>query len=200
MAVRMQSERISAQLPAGLIALGTFFLVLSPGATGILSAVAVSLFTWFAWELSVIDLHSHRLPNRLVLPLTLCLLVVLTAAQLAGADPGRLRGAVVGAAVLFGLYLLAAVSSGWSIGGGDVKLAAPVGLLLGWSGADSYLLGSVGAFLLGGVWVIVLLARGRGVRGVEIPFGPCMSLAAWGAIVCCSLFSRVGSGYAGAYG
>lgn len=56
-----------------------------------------------------------------------------------------------------------------AIGGGDIKLMAMAGLILGWKLIiPAYFIG----ILVGAVISIVLLATGRKKRGDEIPFGP----------------------------
>lgn len=56
-----------------------------------------------------------------------------------------------------------------AIGGGDIKLMAMAGLILGWKLLiPAYFIG----ILIGAVISIVLLATGRKKRGDEIPFGP----------------------------
>ena len=68
--------------------------------------------------------------------------------------------------------------AGWvrpgDLGVGDVKLAASLGLLLGWIGWRDVLLGAFAGFLLGGVFSLVLLAAGLVTRRSHIPFGPFM--------------------------
>jgi leader peptidase (prepilin peptidase)/N-methyltransferase len=60
------------------------------------------------------------------------------------------------------------------MGFGDVKLAGVLGLYLGWLGWGALVVGAFGAFLLGGVFSLVLLAAGRVGRKSGIPFGPWM--------------------------
>ncbi len=62
-----------------------------------------------------------------------------------------------------------------AMGFGDVKLAAVIGLGLGWPGA---VLATYAAFLIGGLVVILLLAAKKIKRERMIPFGPFM-LAGW---------------------
>ena len=60
------------------------------------------------------------------------------------------------------------------LGGGDVKLAPTLGLLLGWSGWSAVVVGAAAAFVLGAAAALLLLALRRIGRKGVIPFGPFM--------------------------
>jgi len=65
-----------------------------------------------------------------------------------------------------------------SIGMGDAKLAALLGLYLGWLGADVLVLGITAGFVVQAVLALLLLVTRRiGLRG-ELPFGPAMLVGA----------------------
>lgn len=71
------------------------------------------------------------------------------------------------------------------LGLGDVKLSGLLGAFLGWLGWSHLLLGSLAAFVLAGVFGLVLLAVRKGDGGTAFPFGPWMVAgavigAAWG--------------------
>jgi len=129
--------------------------------------------------LALIDIDTHRLPNRILLPAYGVSAVLLTAGALLAGEPGRLLGAAVGGAGLFGLYLLLAVVRPGAMGFGDVKLAGVLGIYLGWLGWGQLAVGAFGAFLLGGLFGVVLLLARRAGRTSSIPFGPWMLLGAW---------------------
>ena len=78
------------------------------------------------------------------------------------------------------------------MGGGDVKLAGVVGLYLGWIGWGTLAVGAFAAFLLGGLFGIVLLIAAG--RRTAIPFGPWMIAGAWLGIL---TGEAVGSWYLG---
>ena len=66
-----------------------------------------------------------------------------------------------------------------ALGGGDIKLIAATGSVLGWSGIiGPILLGSLG----GGVLALGLLAVKKKKLGETLPFGPFLSLGAY--VVC----------------
>jgi leader peptidase (prepilin peptidase)/N-methyltransferase len=60
-----------------------------------------------------------------------------------------------------------------AFGGGDVKLMAAAGLVIGWRLViTSYVIG----IITGAIFGVILLATGKKKRGDEIPFGPFLSL------------------------
>jgi leader peptidase (prepilin peptidase)/N-methyltransferase len=69
------------------------------------------------------------------------------------------------------------------MGFGDVKLAGVVGLYLGYLGWGSLAVGGFAAFVLGGIFSIILLVSRRGKGKTKIPFGPWMLLGAWVGIL-----------------
>ena len=68
------------------------------------------------------------------------------------------------------------------MGGGDVKLAGVVGLYLSWLGWMTFAVGALAAFILGGLYGVVLMVIGRAGRKTTIPFGPWMMLGAWAGV------------------
>src|SRR5699024_1412836 len=80
------------------------------------------------------DLAVHRLPDRLTLPTAVWLVCCWLALCVAGAPWTSLgRALLAGAALGVGFLLLCLLTPG-GIGLGDAKLAAVLGLLLGWFG------------------------------------------------------------------
>lgn len=143
------------------------------------AALAVAALLALAWSvvLVVVDLREQRLPNALTLP----------------------AGAVTVALCFFfptgwwgllwpGLYVLTAIampvrttedSSG--IGGGDIKLALPLGVAVALAGGFA---GVLGVMLLSSMItaVALLLARKPGMA-----HGPSMIVAAWIVAITCAL-------------
>ncbi|MGO4783455.1 prepilin peptidase [Cryobacterium sp. W22_MBD10_FK3] len=129
--------------------------------------------------LTVIDIETHTLPNSIVVPAYPVSVVLLTAAGFLGGEPGRVLGALVGGIAMFGMYLLLALASRGGMGLGDVKLAGVLGLYLGWLGWGPLAVGAFGAFLLGGLFSVMLIITRRANRKSGIPFGPWMLAGAW---------------------
>jgi leader peptidase (prepilin peptidase)/N-methyltransferase len=136
--------------------------------------VVVAFFATVLVVLSVIDVRTRRLPNRIVLPSA----AVVLAAQLV-LFPERWLEWVV-AALGASLFLLgAALAHPGGLGMGDVKLALLLGAALGWSVAPALLIGLVAASVAG----LVLIARnGWGARKATIPLGPFLALGGLAAI------------------
>jgi leader peptidase (prepilin peptidase)/N-methyltransferase len=142
--------------------------------------------------LAVIDLRTHRLPN----PLTLSAYpIVLIGLALPGAIDGRWgdfgRGLLAGLAALVAFALLHVINPS-GMGLGDVKLAAPMGALLGWLSWSSLMVGLFLGFALAAIVGVALLATGRAGRKSAIPFGPFMLAGAWIAILVSSSASVLG--------
>jgi leader peptidase (prepilin peptidase)/N-methyltransferase len=121
-------------------------------------------------RLAEIDVRQRLLPNRIVLPATVALLVAHAAMT-----PSRAAWFVV-AAVGAGLgFFLPAVIRQGALGMGDVKLAMLLGAGLGGAVLPALMLGlfSAGVFAAG-----LVLVRGRGALKSEMPLGPFLALGA----------------------
>ena len=153
--------------------------------------VAVSI------ALTAIDLDVFRLPNAIVLPSYAVLAVLLGAAALADGDAGAALRALIGGAALFAFYFLIAFIYPSGMGFGDVKLAGVLGLALAWVSWGALAVGAFAAFLLGGVFGVVLLLVRRAGRKSRIPFGPWMLGGAWIGIV---VGDRVAAWYLALFG
>ena len=124
--------------------------------------------------LALVDARHQLLPDRAVLPaLGAGVVLLAVAAGVTGEWPALLR-AVAAAAVLFAVFLVLALVSPGALGLGDVKLAALLGLYLGWLGWSQVLTGAVAAFVVQAVVALVLLAVRRVGRRDALPFGPAM--------------------------
>ncbi len=151
--------------------------------TSLVAAVTFAGFALLSIALTIIDLGSHRLPNPVVAASgALGVVGIGSVAALSGRGADLFR-CLAAAAVLFVVYLALRALSRGGVGGGDVKLAAVIGWYLGWFGWDAVLVGTVCAFVLGGLMAIGALAgSGRGARDVRVAFGPGMLGGAWIAI------------------
>ena len=135
-----------------------------------LAAIAVAL--------ALIDIDTHRLPDSIILPSIGVMLVLLAVASAATGDWSRFGRALIGATVLFGTYFAMLVAYPAGMGFGDVKLAAVLGLSLAWLGWGPLAVGAFAAFVLGGVFSLLLVATGKANRKTAVPFGPWMLLGA----------------------
>jgi leader peptidase (prepilin peptidase)/N-methyltransferase len=119
--------------------------------------------------LALIDLRCLRLPDRLV-----GALAITAGVPLAVLRPDRLGPAAVAAGLVLVAYLLVAALPRGGLGLGDVKLAAVLGLILGFAGPPALLVGVLAPHLINGPIAVVLLVTGRAGRRRQLPFGPAL--------------------------
>lgn len=143
-------------------------------APGVWAVPAYAYLAAVAVALALIDLDTHRLPNRIVLPSYVVGLVLLAVASAGTGDWAALGRAVAGGAILWVAYFAMAFAYPSGMGFGDVKLAGVLGLYLGWLGWGALAVGGFAAFLLGGGFAVGLLVTRRAGRRSGIPFGPWM--------------------------
>lgn len=128
--------------------------------------------------LFVIDARTHRLPNKIVLPTLVVTLLAVTLEAMLSAQTAALVRALLGMLALGGFYLLLRMISREGMGGGDVKLAALIGLVLAWHSWQTLLLGAASAFVMASAYVLILLALGKATRHSRVAFGPWMIIGA----------------------
>ncbi len=145
----------------------------------ILALIAFLYLAAISLALALIDLDVHRLPNVIVLPAYIVGVVLLGAASVLSGDDGALLSALIGCVALGLVYLGLSLVVPGGMGFGDVKLAGVLGLFLGWLGWSPLVVGAFLAFVLGGVFGLILIAIRRGGRKTAIPFGPWMLVGAW---------------------
>jgi leader peptidase (prepilin peptidase)/N-methyltransferase len=165
---RSCGERISPLYPA--VELATAGLVAACFVAFGLSAEAfvASFFCVVLVVLSAIDLTHRLVPNRIVLPAALVVLVAQTALE---PSPEWALGALGAAGFLFA----AALAYPAGMGMGDVKLALLLGAMLGRTVGVGLMVGMVAALAPS----VVLLARhGSAARKMGIPFAPFLALGA----------------------
>ncbi|MDV2977156.1 UNVERIFIED_CONTAM: prepilin peptidase [Actinomycetes bacterium ARC8] len=167
--------------------------------TAVLTGLLCGAFTWrlgmgsalpaflflaiIGVQLSRIDIALHLLPNPLVLILLAGGFFLLLMPALLDVQADNLLRAALGALILFAGYLILGLISPGAIGMGDVKLAAPVGLYLGYLGWSQLLYGGLLGFILNGVVTVMILSRRRGNRASEVAHGPSMLGALAGASI-----------------
>jgi leader peptidase (prepilin peptidase) / N-methyltransferase len=151
----------AVELVAGLLFAACFWKF---GLSG--SALVGAFFCLTLVTVSATDLEHRIIPNRIVVPAGLIVLVANTALH---PSPRYALGAV-GAS---GFLLAAALAYPAGMGMGDVKLAFLMGAALGLSVTVALFVGMFAAL----VPSVVLLARhGKAARKMGIPFGPFLAL------------------------
>jgi len=147
------------------------------GAGAVILAVVIAAVLL---DLAVVDFYTQEIPDWFHVGLAVpAVLAVWVFPDITLAARGV--GFFAVSAPMLGLAL---VKEG-AFGGGDIKLMAVCGFLLGWQGV---LVAFFVAVLLGGGWAVYLLASGRGKRGQHMAFGPALCVGIffsllWGADV-----------------
>lgn len=179
------------ELGTGLLfsAVAIWFLLLqlpqptwSTPQAAVASGLAMAAYLYLAAvsvALALIDLDTRTLPNRIVMPGYIVGAVLLGASGLLAGNLGALATAAIGAAALFLLYFVLALAYPRGMGMGDVKLAGLLGLFLGFIGWQALVVGAFAAFVLGGIFSLVLIALRKASGKTAVPFGPWMLLGAW---------------------
>ena len=133
-----------------------------------------SLFSAVLLWLSYLDLRDGMLYDVITLPFAVFGFVPVLAGLLS------LREALIGGTLCGVLFYCLYIAARDGLGGGDVKLAAALGVWLGW---ESALIAVWIAFMLGGIAAVFLLATGRKKRREGIPFGPFLAVGGYVAFV-----------------
>jgi leader peptidase (prepilin peptidase)/N-methyltransferase len=140
--------------------------VLAFGLTLRTAAAAIACATFVV--VTATDIERRIVPNRVVLPAALAVLVLDTIWH-----PSPVWA--IGAFGLAGFLFVAAVAYPGGMGMGDVKLALLIGALLGRTTPVAFML----TLLLTLVPTVFLIARhGRGARRLAIPFAPFLAAGA----------------------
>jgi len=123
-----------------------------------------------------IDLEFQIIPDRITLP---GIVVGLVAGSLLLPDPFArslplgLKASVIGFLAGGGFYYLIAVLSRGGMGGGDIKMMAMVGGMMGWKAV--FLTTFIGSLAGSFVGIFLMIIKGKG-RKAKIPFGPFLAL------------------------
>jgi len=166
---RYCQSRISWQYPLIELSLGIIF-IFGYFRFGInLELMAFVIFAAFLSVIFVYDLKHYLILDKVTVP---AMVLALVLNPLFGKSPVDL---ILGASILAGFFLLQYfISGGRWIGGGDIRMGAVMGFMLGWKLG---LLALFMAYMFGAVAGVVLLALKKKKIGSEIPFGTFLSLA-----------------------
>ncbi|MCZ7530931.1 MAG: prepilin peptidase [Acidimicrobiia bacterium] len=141
------------------------------------------VFTAGIIALSVIDLDTFLLPNRIVYPLAVVSIPLVGLAAAGDGGWSAFGRALAGGAALFGLLLVIHLISPRGMGFGDVKLAFILGIWTGYLGWGEVIVGIFWSFAAGAVIGVGLMVfSGRG-RKDPVPFGPFLALGSFAAVI-----------------
>ncbi len=169
-------ELVTALLLAGC--------VLAFGLT--VKAAIAACFCTVLVAVSAIDLEHRIIPNRIVLPATVVVLVANTARDL---SPEWALAALGGSGFLFA----AALAYPAGMGMGDVKLALLMGAALGRTVSVALMAGMLTALVPS---VVLLVRHGSRARKMKVPFGPFLAIGSvvalfWGHEILHAYFSTL---------
>lgn len=167
---------ILVEIFTGLSFAGIGWAVLDGSGSSLVLALTLCYAAAVGVALALIDLAVHRLPDTLTLPAPYVLTVGLALTAALGGRSENLVRAVLGGAACYIFFFVLALIYPSGMGGGDVKLAPSLGLLLGWAAWPAVIIGIFGSFVLAGIFVALLAARGRAGRTTQVPFGPWLIL------------------------
>jgi len=185
---RYCGERIPLRLPLVEAATGVAFGLLF-AYFGFSPELLISLFYFcLLLVIAVIDLKHQLILNRLVYPAAGIATVFTFMFHRLDFDimPIKLNmvpniaQAAIGCAIGLVLFLLIAVLSRGGMGLGDVKMAALMGIMLGF---PSVMVAIFLAIMAGGITAIVLVATRKKERKQVIPFGPFLALGTMLALI-----------------
>ena len=169
--------KISARYPAIEAATGGLFvLAFIAFPADLFLAAQVALFFAVLFAVSLIDLETMKIPNRIVYPAVVGATVLVVAGWLLGTGQRPLWG-LIGMLAFGGGLLVVVLVYPKGMGMGDVKLAALIGLVLGSIGGGRLTVGAFAAFVLGGLAAIAVLAVSGG-ENKKMPFGPFLAAGA----------------------
>ncbi len=173
---------ISLQYPlvelmaAGLFVFSYIYWPLTLRGAGLLQFIIWLAFISGFLAMVVTDLRWFWLPDKIIYPLIALAVAQLIAVSVWDKAPGQLLGALWGVLILAGgFYFLFMVSKGQWIGGGDVKLGALLGLIVG--GPLMSLLLLLVASSAGTLTTLPFIATGKAKANARIPFCPFLMVA-----------------------
>jgi leader peptidase (prepilin peptidase) / N-methyltransferase len=121
--------------------------------------------------LAAVDLERYLLPRAILYPTLVVVAVALLTAAAATHRWGRLGIASLCAAGAFAIFFaIHSARPAW-LGFGDVRLAALLGLALGWMGPWYLAIGFMAANLAGAGVGVALMLAGKATRTTRLPYG-----------------------------
>ena len=128
--------------------------------------------------LSFIDLEHYILPNRILYPTDVAMVVLLAGASALEHDWGAYGRAAIAGVAAFAFFYVIHFISPRGMGFGDVRLSFLLGFSLGWLGWGEVVGGLFAGFLYGAVVGVLLIALKVRERKQRIPFGPFLAAGA----------------------
>jgi leader peptidase (prepilin peptidase)/N-methyltransferase len=170
--IRVRDPLVEVVMAAGWTLMAARF-----GLSLILPAFLAFVFTLVT--VSAVDLDERRIPNKILLPMSIVAAILLAGPAAIEGEYGTIgRMLIGGLSYAVPMFILGVVAPG-SMGMGDVKLAAYLGAHLAWLSLSHVLVGAFLGFLIGAVLGLLLIALRRKGRKDTLPFGPSMAIGAF---------------------
>ena len=124
---------------------------------------------------AVIDLDTMEIPNGLIIAL-----IPFAIATIWASPEVSLISRIIGLFVISLPMLVLALIIDGAFGGGDIKLMAVCGFLLGW---QQSILAFFIAIIIGGTIALTMMRRDKAKKGARLPFGPSLCLGITAAML-----------------
>ncbi|MDX8036906.1 prepilin peptidase [Lentzea sp. BCCO 10_0856] len=163
------------------------------------TAVAFSALAWrigavpdlfaYSWlaavgvPLAAIDWNSRTLPTQLIWPGGIVLAALFGMAALLNRDAYPLLRSGVGMLVLLAFYGALYFLQPGQLGGGDLRLAALLGLALGWLGLSAILVGTLVGWFGAALALLVLRISRPSRPSHDVPLGPFLIIGAFSVVL-----------------
>ena len=147
-----------------------------------LTALTFGVLVGAGMWLPLIDIDTHVLPRRIVYRTTALVMPLLIVCAFFD-EAGSVLGMFVGGVALWMVMRVLEVLARGGLGGGDVALAGLLGRYLGWISYEALIVGLVTAFMVGGVFALLLLITRRANRTTRFAFGPFLIVGALVAVL-----------------
>ncbi|TCT16896.1 leader peptidase (prepilin peptidase)/N-methyltransferase [Natranaerovirga pectinivora] len=169
---RFCKKKLSIQYPIVELLNGVAYLWIFMKFDYSVESIIYCLFVSALITLSFIDWKFMIIPNKInVFILILAIIHLIYNIE-------QWKNYIIGFFIVSGLLLLIAIITKGQIGGGDIKLMAASGLLLGW---DIIILALCIGSVVGSIISIILLITKKG--GKMVPFGPYLSIGMFISLV-----------------
>mgnify|MGYP000394752340 CR=1 FL=1 len=154
----------------GVATANTFGFTLQLFAYGLMIAMAL--------EQTLVDFHTHRLARGVTMRAALVGGPLLTLAAINIDETTRIATMMAAFVATLVFFLVLSFISKGGIGSGDVRLAPVLAMFLGWLSWQHVYIGLASGFILGGIWALALIVKGKASRSSRIAFGPFLCVGA----------------------
>ena len=143
-----------------------------------LQLFAFGLMIAMALEQTLVDFHTHRLARGATMKAALVGGPLLALAAINIDETTRIATMMAAFIATLVFFLVLSFISKGGIGSGDVRLAPVLAMFLGWLSWQHVYIGLASGFILGGIWALALIVKGKASRSSRIAFGPFLCVGA----------------------